>query len=122
MDWCPGAFHKRSVVGSIPTPATNLAHVFISPIILGITEQEPRRISETQPASLYNALLVHGYYWMSEPTPGHVKLALRSHLAVRAASFVCDHGFDAGKIVVDLGHLGDPIIQPRENLWQKNSK
>ncbi len=22
MDWCPGAFHKRPVVGSIPTPAT----------------------------------------------------------------------------------------------------
>ena len=22
MDWCPGTFHKRPAVGSIPTPAT----------------------------------------------------------------------------------------------------
>lgn len=30
MDWCPGAFHKRPAVGSIPTPAT-LPSINMSP-------------------------------------------------------------------------------------------
>jgi hypothetical protein len=83
-----------------------------------MTEQEPRKIPETRPASLYDALLVHGY-WMSEPTPGHVKLGLRSHLAVRAASFVYDHSWGTGKIVVDLGHLWGPNYPSEGELMAK---
>lgn len=73
-----------------------------------MTEGQP--IHHEQPISpetqnpQYDAILVHGY-WMSEPKPSHVKLALRSRLAGRAAALAYDEGRGAGKIVIDLGHL-----------------
>ena len=66
----------------------------------------------------YDALLIHGY-WMSEPKPGNVRLALRSRLAVRAAVLAYDGGRGARKIVIDLGHLWGTDYPSEGNLMAK---
>lgn len=72
-----------------------------------MVEREPQKIQETDRVSIYDAILVHGY-WMSEPTPGNVKLGLRSRLAARAASFLYEYGFGAEKVVIAGGHFWGP--------------
>jgi hypothetical protein len=81
-------------------------------------EQESEQMPETQPNPQYDALLVHGY-WMSEPTPGNVRLALRSRLAVRAAALAYNGGKGAGKIVIDLSHLWGPNYPTEGSLMAK---
>lgn len=75
------------------------------PIEAPIYHEQPLSPETQNPQ--YDAILVHGY-WMSEPKPRRVKMALRTHFAARAAALAYNGGKGAGKIVIDLGHLWGP--------------